>query len=241
MKTRGIIAFVAVLMMAMSARAQVPSTQATPRTVTVSGEGLVRTIPDQATVRFGVVSQAEDPEEARRINAEASRDAMNAVRALGVEERRIRLEGLRLQPAREYDPTTQQMKEVGFEASRQIVVEVYDLETLPTLVAQVVQQGANRLDGVAYDLKNRDASRDEALVNALNNARDKARLMASTVGEELGPVVSIHEQSFNFPRPVLRLAEANQGMTKATAPEPEAYAAGEIEVRVVVQVVFLLK
>ena len=58
----------------------------------------------------------------------------------------------------------------------------------------------------------------------------------------LGFVVSDHlREAIPFPRPVLRLAEANQGMTKATAPEPEAYAAGEIEVRVVVQVVFLLK
>ena len=50
------------------------------RTISVSGEGIVRAEPDQATVRFGIVSRAEDPEEARRLNAAAAREAMNAVR-----------------------------------------------------------------------------------------------------------------------------------------------------------------
>ncbi|MFQ5572188.1 MAG: SIMPL domain-containing protein [Rhodothermales bacterium] len=237
--------WLAVLLMAggfqIPAQAQEVKSPESQRIVRVSGEGVVRTVPDQATVRFGVVTRAEDPEEARRLNAEAAREAMNAVRALGVEDANMRLEMLRLQAAREYDPATRRMKEIGFEAVRTVVVEVEDLDTLPSLVAEVIQKGANRLDGVTYELKDRDAARDEALVKALTNARDKAQLMASTLGEELGRVVTIHEQSFDFPRPVLRMGQAERGIAKDAAPEPEAYAAGEIEVRAVVQVAFSLK
>ena len=221
--------------------AQAQDMKADKRTVTVSGEGLVRVEPDQATVRFGVVTRAEDPEEARRLNAAAASEAMNAVRALGVEERKMRLETLRLQPAREYNAQTRRWDNIGFEATRQIVVELDDLEQLPTLVAEIVQKGVNRLDGIAYDLKDRVEARNEALRKALGDARGKAALMASTLGEELGRVLTISEQSFSFPRPMVRMAQAEMVMGKATAPEPEAYAAGEIEVRAVVQVVFALK
>lgn len=214
---------------------------ARPRLVSVSGEGLVRAEPDQATVRFGVVTRADDPETARQRNAEAARNAMNVVRDLGIDERKMRLETLRLDVAREYDPETRRHKEVGFEAIRQVVVEVGNLDDLPTLVARIVQQGANRLDGVAYELKNRDEARDEALRKAVLDAREKAQLMASTLGETLGHVHSISEQSYNFPRPMLQLESAAMAMSKDAMPEPEAYAAGEIEVQVNVQVVFVLQ
>jgi uncharacterized protein YggE len=229
------------LLFVVPANAQDVADHDTLRLVSVSGEGVVRAEPDQAIVRFGIVTQALDPEEARSLNATAAREAMNAVRDLGIDERKMRLESLRLQPAREYDPDTRRYKEVGFEATRQVVVEVDDLDTLPTLVARIVQKGANRLDQVTYDLKDRDAARNEALVEAVTNARDKAALLAETLGESLGRVQSINEQSFDFPRPTLRMEQAQLATAKDAAPEPEAYAAGEIEVRATVQVVFALE
>ena len=229
------------LLLILPAQAQDMDTKDEKRTVSVSGEGLVRAEPDQATVRFGIVTKAEDAEVARRFNAAAASDAMNAVRALGIDERKIRLETLRLQPAREYDQQTRRYKEVGFEATRQVVVVVEDLETLPTLVTEVVQKGANRLNGITYELKDRTAARNEALQKAMVDARDKAQLMAATLGEEVGRVLTISEQSFVAPQPMVRMARAEMAMAKDAAPEPDAYAAGEIEVRVVVQVVFALK
>ena len=225
----------------LPAQAQDMDTKDEKRTVSVSGEGFVRAEPDQATVRFGIVTRAEDPEEARRLNAAAAREAMNAVRALGVDERKMRLETLRLQPAREYDPQTRRYNEVGFEATRQVVVEVEDLEMLPALVTEVVQKGANRLNGIAYELKDRTAARNDALQKAMVDAREKAQLMAATLGEEVGRVLTIGEQSFSAPQPVLRMAQAELAVSKSAAPEPDAYAAGEIEVHAVVQVVFALK
>ena len=229
------------LLIMLPAQAQDMDTKDDKRTVSVSGEGTVRAEPDQATVRFGIVTRAEDPEEARRLNAAAAAEAMNAVRALGVEDRKMRLETLRLQPAREYNAQTRRYDEVGFEATRQVVVEIEDLETLPTLVTEVVQGGANRLNGIAYSLKNRTAARNEALQKAMTDAREKAQLMAATLGEEIGQVLTIGEQSLSAPQPVVRMAQAEMRVAKDAAPEPDAYAAGEIEVRAVVQVVFALK
>jgi hypothetical protein len=195
-----------------------------------------------ATVRFGVVTMADDPETARRRNAEAAREALNSVRELGVEERFIRLEGLSLQQAREYDPEQRRWIEKGFEAVREVAVEVYDLEKLPVLVTRIVQEGANRLSGVAYDVRDRDAVRNRALREAVLNAREKARLLASTMDADLGPVQRIEEQNFDFPRPLVRMQQAETAMAaRDAAPEPDAYAAGEIRVEARVQVLFALE
>lgn len=230
-------AVLVVLLLAGPAQAQDSEER---RTVEVSGEATVRVEPDMAVVRFGVVSHDEDPEEARRLNAEASREAMNAVRELGVEERKIRMETLRLQPRRVYDPEEQRHREEGFEAVRITIVELDDLELLPTLIAEVVQRGANRLEEVRYDISDRSAPRNEALGEALTSARDKARLMAGTLDVELGRVVRIAEQQLDFPRRTLQLDAAMETADFAE-PEPDAYAPGEIEVEATVHVVFELE
>jgi uncharacterized protein YggE len=211
------------------------------RTVTVSGEGEIDRAPDRAVVRFGIVTEAEEAEEARTQNATAAREAMNAVRGLGIAEERIRLASIRLQPRREYDPETETRKQMGYEATRQVIVEVDSLDRLPALVTRAVQAGANRLDGVDYELRDRAAARNEALRQAAQNAQDKARLLAETLSASLGPARTIQEQSFSFDRPTLRTEttyQAKRTSADAAAPEPDAYAAGQITVSAQVQVVF---
>ena len=230
------------LMLAAPTLAQDTSDQMR-RTISVSGEGLIRVEPDQATARFGVVTRAESPDSARQQNAEAAASAMDAIRDLGVPDRKLRLETLRLQPVYVYNPETRQREEKGYEATREVVVEVDSLDLLPVIIAEVVEKGANRLQGVEYGLQDRHTARDAALQEAIRDAQEKAQLMVGTLGVELGQVMQISEQSFNFPRPMMRMAMEDRAFTsKAQAePVPEAYAAGEMEVNANVQVVFLLQ
>jgi uncharacterized protein YggE len=217
-------------------------TSSPARTVQVVGEATTSATPDEATVRFGIVSQAETAEAARRQNAEAAKEAMNAVRELGIAEENMRMESLRLQPRREYNPKTETHEEKGYEAHRQVVVELSDLEQLPRLVTQVVQRGANRLDGIDYGLSDRSTLRNEALRAAARDARDKAELLVSSLDAELGAVQQIREQDVGFddPSPRLQMEYARSAQADA-APEPDAYAAGEIEVRARVDVTFALQ
>lgn len=223
--------------------AQAQESETPSRTVRVSGEATVTVAPDEATVRFGIVTRAETAEAARSRNATAAKNAMNAVRDLDIPASKMRMEMLRLQPRREYNPQTKEHEEKGYEARRQVVVEVGDLEQLPTLVTRVVQQGANRLEGIDYGLSERTPLRNEALRKAAQNARDKASLLASTLEVELGRVRQIHEQSFGFnePSPRVQMQFAAKTATEDAAPQPDAYAAGEIEVNASIQVVFDLQ
>lgn len=235
--SRGIALFLVSLLLAVPSPAQ--SDEAPDRTVRVGGTATVSAAPDQATVRFGVATTAETAESARQRNAEAAKNAMNAVRQLGVSESKIRMESLRLQPRREYNPQTKTREQKGFEARREVVVELTDLETLPRLVAEVVQRGANRLEGISYGLSDPAAKRDEALRRAATNAREKARLLASTLDGQLGPVREITEQNFGMDKPQPRVQRALAKSAESdAAPEPDAYAAGEIEISAQVQVVF---
>lgn len=227
-----------VLSMMLVAPSTVAAQDNDRRTVSVSGEGVYRAEPDMAVVRFGVVTRADDPEEARRQNAAAAREAMNVVRELGIEERQIRMEALRLQPRRVFVQETRRWEEQGFEAVREVVVRVHDIDLLPDVVTRVIQRGANRLNQVSYELENREHARNEALRSAVENARGKAELMTSVLGAQLGPIRTISEQQFDFPRPMYRAMEMAAVADSPAAPEPEAFASGEIEVRATVQLTF---
>ncbi len=234
---RGLSLFLVSVLLAVPCQAQ--SNAGTDRTVRVGGEATVSAVPDEATVRFGVVSKAETAESARQQNAEAAKNAMNAVRQLEVPESKMRMESLRLQPRREYNPQTKTREEKGFEATREVVVELSTLETLPRLVAKVVQRGANRLEGIRYGLSDRTIKRDEALQQAATSAREKARLLASTLDSSLGAVRQITEQDFRTDRPQPRVQRAFAKSAESDAePEPDAFAAGEIEISAQVEVIF---
>lgn len=209
------------------------------RAVTVTGYGSIRAQPDMATVRFGVVTIDVDPEAARSQNASASAAAMNAIRALGVEDRKIRLDVLRLEPFREYDAETRRYIDKGFQAVRQVSVRLEDLDLLPAMIAEVVQQGANRIQGITYGIQDREAYEFEALRDALESARSKAGIMVETLGAELGTVLRIREQGVNIPAPQIQFERAMSA--KADAPEPAAYASGEMEITATVSVSFAIR
>jgi hypothetical protein len=235
---RPVVAFLLMALLALPAAGQ----DTAERVVRVSGEGTVRVAPDRATVRFGVVTRSPDPEEARAENAAASRRAMNAARDLGIDEERIRLQSLQLQRRREYDPEQGRSEERGFEATRIVVVDVDSLDRVPVLVARVVQQGANRLDGIEYGLTDRTPVRNRALEQAAVDAREKARRLVDALGAGLGPVRQIQEQGLDFPQPAYRVSlDMAQTEGRRAAPEPDAYAAGEIDVTARVEVVFELR
>jgi uncharacterized protein YggE len=209
------------------------------RTVTVEGVGTVEAEPDRATLQFAVVTRAAEPEDARRQNAEAAEQAMDAVRALGVEERKIQLLSLRLDE--EYDYANNRRERIGFIARRDVKVTVDDLDLVPDLVAEVVQQGANELNGIQYELQNRDAVEDEALQAAVARARQKAGLMAGALGYALGPALTVAEGAVRFPRPQpVMYARAEMIEQTSADGNPGAYAAGEIVVRANVTVTFRL-
>lgn len=210
------------------------------RTVSVTGEGTVTVAPDRAVVRFGVVTTGETAEMARHQNAEIASASMNAVRELGIDDEKIQMESLRLHPKEEYDPKAEIWREEGFEATRQVRVVVETLNLLPDLVTRAVQAGANRVESVRYDLTDPSVARNDALEKAGQDARSKAERLARTLEVGLGLVRQIDEQSVSFLQS--KMVQFSTERDQADVPpEPDAYAAGEIEVGAHVGVVFDLR
>ncbi|MEA3250098.1 MAG: SIMPL domain-containing protein [Pseudomonadota bacterium] len=113
---------------------------------------------------------------------------------------------------------------VRTQIERPISLRIDDLARLPAILDALTQAGVDALDGVTYDLKDRDAATDKALRQALDKARRKARLMAKALDIELGQVIQVEETGAPRYSPQM-MSMRSDAMESKAAPE---YRPGEI-------------
>jgi uncharacterized protein YggE len=206
------------------------------------GFGTVMVEPDQATLSFSIVTEHENPQTAMRLNEEASGSALRAVRGLGIADRHLKVQNIRLEPKREWDEPNRRWKELGFEARRFVSVTMTDLDVLPNLVSAVVDEGANRLEHLQYELADRSTAELEALGKAVTNAKARAMAMAAALGSTHVVALRVIEEGASMPEPVLmaRSFAKDEMAEMGGTPDPTAWSGGLIEVRVAVSAEFAI-
>jgi hypothetical protein len=197
---------------------QVPAAaQETPRIaeLVVNGEGIVIARPDIATVTIGVVSEAANARAALDANNNNMRNVVSSITAAGVEERDIGTSGFNVEPVYSRPPlrpdgSQENPQIIGYRVSNQVTVRIRNIDNSGAVLDAVVTAGANRLTGIEFGIAEPGRLNDEALRNAIADARRKADLIAQAAGVRLVRVLSISTNNA-FPRPEfdMRLAAAS--------------------------------
>jgi uncharacterized protein len=239
----GIVA--GVMAAAMPARAQVGTPMMMDqRTIRVSGVGEVNAEPDLATIQFAVETTGETAQEAGAANADLMDRVIQALVGAGVTRERIETTGYSLYPeyarpprGAETDPPVIR----GYRASNHVSVESGDLEGLGRLIDVGLAAGANRLNGIFFELRNSEAAEAEALREAVQSARASAETMAAALGVTLGEVLDASTSS-EPPRPMYRaVARESVQMMDMAAAAPTPIEPGEQTVRAVASLVFAIQ
>ena len=178
--------------------------------LTVTGEGRVSAAPDIATVSLGVTERAEAAQAAMDAVSTRTRAVLDRLDALGIEARDRQTSGLSLQPVYADRNGVYDARQIaGFEASNMVTVRVRDIGALGDVLAAALDDGANRLGGLSFDLSEPRSALDEARRRAVADARAKAELLAQEAGVTLGPVLSISEGGGGGPVPMaMMMADA---------------------------------
>ena len=161
------------------------------RLVSVTGSGEVKAQPDMAYVTLGV--------EARRPTLAAARAEVNAAiervlaltRELKIDPKFVDSTRLQVQPDYRWDEKASQQVLLGYLVSRQVDVELRDLDRLGTLLEKSVSAGVNQVGGARLDSSRRKELEREALAQAVDDARLNADALARAAGARLGPVQGI--------------------------------------------------
>ena len=202
------------------------STATPKRTVNVSGKGTVKLEPDIAQINIGVSSQSPDAGEALKQNNASAEAVINVLTEMGVERKDIQTRNFNIyakqdvQPIREEPVGEDVLQEVPAEESTSqtyvventVLVIVRDLDSLGDILTAVVDQGANTIYGITFDIEDRDAAAEEARQMAIQDAQAQAEAIAEAAGVNLGAIQSISIESSGGGQPnVEYAAEAPQG------------------------------
>lgn len=221
---RPALAALLALGLALPAVAQ-DSAPAMPRVLTVTGTGHAAVAPDFASVNVGVITEADTAADALR-DMSARLDAVMArLVAAGVLPEDMQTSQLMVNPIYDYSGSSSSGLIDGFNASSLLTVRVRDLANLGAVLDAVVQDGANQLNGVMFDLADRRPALDIAREAAVADARHRAELYATAAGVTLGDLVSLSEQlGYGGPAPMY---DARIAMEESV---PVPIAAGEVNI-----------
>ena len=199
----------------------------------VSGEGEARIAPELAQIQLGVTSQADSAADAMQQNSELQTKVIEALKEAGITSENIQTSGLNLNPRMEY-PENGAPTINGYEASNMVSIRVTEISELGEVLDSIVAAGANQIQGISFERREKGETGDEALKAAVEDAARKAEVMAEAAGMKLGPVMMIRDAPVaGGPEPVRMYAQEARA---ASAP----IEAGELALSAQVQVEYAL-
>jgi uncharacterized protein YggE len=172
------------------------ATVPTGRTITVTGNGSVTTVPDRASFFFGVTTKAASAKDALARNSNAANAVIAALKSAGVASADLQTIGVSLSPQTTPDGTTI----VGYTASNSVRARI-GLDKAGALVDAAVAAGADSVSGPSLDTSDQNSLYQQALKQAVANARAKAQTLADAAGVTLGAVLTIDESGSPTPVP----------------------------------------
>lgn len=189
---------------------QVPRLHAQDEPVlTVQGASEVRVASDVATVRLGIVAQAETADLAQGQANEVASRILDEVRRVGIGEREIRTERLVLTPVYSRQRSPDDVPEIAaYRATNTVSVRVEDLGRIGRVIDAGLGAGANQLEGVGFGLDDDGPAREEALDQAIAEARSKAGVMARALDIRLDGILSVDEGGVFIAQPQMEMARA---------------------------------
>ncbi|PBC64399.1 SIMPL domain-containing protein [Streptomyces sp. Tue6028] len=162
-----------------------------PWGLSVFGAGSVRLEPQLVRVRLTIDVLEPSPDRAfQEAGASVSR-LRETLRTHRIPDASV--SGSRLKLNSEYEGYSSDRKFLGYRCRASYAVETEAIDTLQQLIVDAVEAGANRVEDVVFDVRDKPAVRDEARRRAVAAARRKAEVYAEAAGVELGTVLHIQD------------------------------------------------
>ncbi|MDV4145345.1 MULTISPECIES: SIMPL domain-containing protein [Shimia] len=210
--------------------------QADPRTISVTGEGVVTAVPDMAVLTLEVSEEAATATEALDTVAKRAQAVFERLEAFEIASRDMQTSALSLNPLWSRDRAPNEAPEIrGYRAETRVTVRLRDLGMMRGIFDKVVADGANGFGGLQFAVQDTAPLHEAARRAAVADAKARAALYAEAAGVTLGPVLSLSETGAATPRPMM-MARAEM-VSDGGMP----VAAGEMETRALVSMVFAIE
>lgn len=195
------------------------------------GEGSVLVQPDMAQIVLGVETENKVLREAQSENAQKISTIIQALRNIGIQEEHIQTDNFTIFPMYDFLDGKQVFR--GYRVEHLLRVTVIDIKKIGLVVDTAVENGANRVSNIIFQISNSAGLYQNALQKAVSDAVQKANTIASQLQIELNPIpIRIIEESKFIEGPV---PFSHSQMVKSSATEIQP---GREEIKAVVTATF---
>lgn len=220
------------------------------RTVTVTGVAEHKVVPDEAHITVNLNAMDKKIAVAKATHDAKLSKLMGIVKDAGIDEKKVSTQSSSTQPVYHYD-NDGKGKNVrtfdGYRVQTNIDITVSDTKKLGGLMEAIssagLEEGADsewgNLMSVNYTISNPMKLREEMLVEAMDNAKEKAAKLAEAAGAVIGSVYQISEGDTPRFAPMPMAMQAPRGYSDAAA--RIAPPAGEQQLESTVNVTYELK
>lgn len=207
--------------------------------LTVQASAAVMTAPDIATVNVGISLYAADIAKAQEEANATVKAVIEAISALGVPANKITTSNYSIYPQRDYSSTT--LPDItGYSISNNISVSLDDFAMLDKVIDTAVQNGANEIYAVGFDVADRSTLYRNAMDLAVVAAKEKAELLAAASGVTLEALSDITEVS-SIENSYYMASNVADSRTMAAGEGSTSIQGGELNVTAQVQLVYTFK
>ena len=204
--------------------------------INVSGEGKVKTAPDQAAIAVSIETKGSKAAEVKEENDKKMDAILKFIKKAALAKEDFQTQRVSLQPNYDYEK-----KKHNYVATQSLQILLKDLSKYDELMEGLVNEGINRIDNVEFKSSKMKQLQSDARKLAVKDAKAKAEDFVSVLGQKVGKAILISDnsQSYNTPQPRM-YAMKTMAMDGAEAPR-ETLAVGEIEITANVSVSFMLE
>jgi uncharacterized protein YggE len=212
-------------------------------TLSVRGEAQLQVPPDQASIILGVVSESKTAKAALADNNKAMQSVMAALLKQGLKQKEISTQRFGVQPVWSSRPrsvdSSWRAEIVAYRVDNSLQATTQTLEWVPDIIAAATAAGANTVNSISFSLANPRDFQDQAITQAVNNARADADVAAKAAGTRIKAIKNLNlDQSMASVEHVEKVSMMRSAMADSVSAPP--ISTGNITVRASVSILYEL-
>ncbi len=188
--------------------------------VSVNGFAELEVAPDQAVLRFSVVTENSDVKKAQSKNSEIANQVINALKSSGVDKKEIETVDYFVTKIQEWE--NNKYVDKGYRVKNTIKITTKDLGKIGSFIDTAVSNGVNDFDAISFELSKeaKEKVAEQLLTKASEDAKNKAELLTKALDVKLGKAVTISESNYDIAPRYYGGLEYKSMMADNLAPTP---------------------
>lgn len=170
--------------------------------VSISGSATVNVAPDIANVSFGLSTKEKTAQAAKEANDAMLKSLNEVLKKYEIKESELSMNYINIRPYYEYRSNNNEI--VGYVAQKTITIKIREIEKYNNFIDDLLKIGISDINSVDFAVENIKNVRNQARIKAMENAREKAELFASSISKKIVDVIEISESDVS-----VRYSQAN--------------------------------